>query len=309
MPQTQDERLRELTDRLENGIKELYVSGRYTEYLAAMSRFHHYSFGNVVLILLQFPAASQVAGYNRWKRDFGRQVKKGEHGISILCPCPQKRWVQRQKKDAVTGQPLFTPDGSAVMETVKVVIPKFKIGTVFDVSQTEGRELPSIVVSELLGDVDRFQELYDCLAELSPVPIEEGDVPGAAKGYYSSEEQKIVLRRRMPQLQIVKTLVHEIAHAILHDRSKIPDGNEKDRRQKEIEAESVAYVVCQFLGLDTSDYSFGYVAAWSNDKELTDFKASLDVIHNTAGEMISKLESALGLEIEPEPQKTIIQQR
>lgn len=311
MPQSQEERLQELTDKLENGIKELYASGRYTEYLAAMSKFHHYSFGNVVLILLQCPAASRVAGYTRWKKEFGRQVKKGEHGISILCPCPQKRWMEKQKKDPNTGQPLFAPDGSAVMETVKVIIPKFKIGTVFDVSQTEGRELPSIAVSELVGEVDSFQALYDCLADISPVPIVEDAVPGAAKGYFSSEQQKIVLRPGMPQLQIIKTLVHEIAHAVLHDRSKVSIEEQKDRHQKEIEAESVAYVVCQGLGLDTSDYSFGYIASWSSDKELKDLKASLDVIHTTSAEMLSKIETALGLTAEPEqaPEKVTQYQR
>lgn len=311
MPATQEERLQELTDRLENGIKDLYASGRYAEYLAAMSRFHHYSFGNVILILLQCPTATKVAGYNRWKKDFGRQVKKGEHGISILCPCPQKRWMEKQKRDPTTGQPLFAPDGSAVMETVKITIPKFKIGTVFDVSQTEGRELPSVAISELSGEVDFFQDLYDCLADLSPVPIIEDSVPGAAKGYFSSEQQKIVIRPGMPQLQIIKTLVHEIAHAILHDRSKVPVEEQKERHQKEIEAESVAYVVCQGIGLDTSDYSFGYIASWSSDKELKDLKASLDVIHSTAGDMLSKIEKALGLTAEQEhtPQKQYHQQR
>ena len=309
--QTQEERLQELTDRLENGIKELYVSGRYAEYLAAMSKFHHYSFGNVVLILLQCPTATKVAGYNRWKKDFGRQVKKGEHGISILCPCPQTRWMQKQKTDSDSGLPILSEDGSPVMETVRVTIPRFKIGTVFDISQTEGRELPSIVASELTGEVESFQTLYDCLAELSPVPITEDEVPGAAKGFFSSEEQRIVLRRGMPQLQIVKTLVHEIAHAMLHDKTKIPVEEQKVRSQKEVEAESVAYVVCQYIGLDTSDYSFGYVAGWSKDKELRELKDSLSVIQSTAGEMISKIEAAFGRNPEPEqvPEKQQLQQR
>lgn len=299
--QTQEERLQELTDKLENGIKEMFASGRYAEYLAAMSKFHHYSFGNVVLILLQCPTATHVAGYHRWKRDFGRRVKKGEHGISILCPCPQTRWMQKQKTDAVTGQPFISPDGSPVMETVRVTIPRFKIGTVFDVSQTEGRELPSIVTPELTGEVESFQKLYDCLAELSPVPIMEDEVPGAAKGYFSSEQQEIVLRRGMPQLQVIKTLVHEIAHAKLHDRTKLPVEEQKERSQKEVEAESIAYVVCQYLGMDTSNYSFGYVAGWSRNKELRELKESLGVIQSTAGEMISKIEAALGRNHEPEP--------
>lgn len=309
--QSQEERLRELTDRLENGIKELYASGRYAEYLAAMSKFHHYSFGNVVLILLQCPTATKVAGYNRWKKDFGRQVKKGEHGISILCPCPQTRWTQKQKTDSISGLPILSEDGSPVMETVRVTIPRFKIGTVFDVSQTEGRELPSIVASELTGEVESFQRLYACLAKLSPVPITEDELPGAAKGFFSSEEQRIVLRRGMPQLQIMKTLVHEIAHAKLHDKTKIPIEEQKVRSQKEVEAESVAYVVCQYIGLDTSDYSFGYVAGWSRDKELRELKNSLGIIQATAGEIISKIEAAFGRSPEPEqvPEKQQLQQR
>lgn len=309
--QSQEERLQELTDRLENGIKELYASGRYAEYLAAMSKFHHYSFGNVVLILLQCPTATKVAGYNRWKKDFGRQVKKGEHGISILCPCPQTRWMQKQKTDSESGLPIFSEDGSPVMEPVRVTIPRFKIGTVFDISQTEGRELPSIVVSELTGEVESFQRLYACLAKLSPVPITEDELPGAAKGFFSSEEQRIVLRRGMPQLQIIKTLVHEIAHAKLHDKTKIPIEEQKVRSQKEVEAESVAYVVCQYIGLDTSDYSFGYVAGWSRDKELRELKNSLGIIQATAGEIISKIEAAFGRSPEPEqvPEKQQLQQR
>ena len=309
--QSQEERLQELTDRLENGIKELYTSGRYAEYLAAMSKFHHYSFGNVVLILLQCPTATKVAGYNRWKKDFGRQVKKGEHGISILCPCPQTRWMQKQKTDSESGLPIFSEDGNPVMEPVRITIPRFKIGTVFDISQTEGRELPSIVASELTGEVESFQTLYDCLAELSPVPITEDEVPGAAKGFFSSEEQRIVLRRGMPQLQIIKTLVHEIAHAMLHDKTKIPVEEQKVRSQKEVEAESVAYVVCQYIDLDTSDYSFGYVAGWSKDKDLRELKNSLGIIQATAGEMISKIEAAFGRNPEPEqvPEKQQLQQR
>ena len=309
--QSQEERLQELTDRLENGIKELYASGRYAEYLAAMSKFHHYSFGNVVLILLQCPTATKVAGYNRWKKDFGRQVKKGEHGISILCPCPQTRWAQKQKTDSISGQPILSEDGSPVMETVRITIPRFKIGTVFDVSQTEGRELPSIMASELTGEVESFQRLYDCLAELSPVPITEDEVPGTAKGFFSSEEQRIVLRRGMPQLQIVKTLVHEIAHAKLHDKTKIPVEEQKVRSQREVEAESVAYVVCQHIGLDTSDYSFGYVAGWSRGKELRELKESLGIIQATAGEMISQIETAFGRSREPEQvaEKQQLQQR
>lgn len=213
MPQSQEERLQELTDKLEDGIKDLCASGRYAEYLAAMAKFHHYSVGNVALILLQCPTATQVAGYTRWKKDFGRQVKKGEHGISILCPCSYRWHLQQPKIDPNTGRHILGADGKPLTETVIVKRTLYKIGTIFDVSQTEGRELPGIVVSELVGEVERFQDLYDCLSAISPVPIMEDSVPGKAKGYFSAEQQRIVLRSGMPQLQTIKTLVHEIAHA------------------------------------------------------------------------------------------------
>lgn len=311
MPQSQEERLQELTDKLEDGIKDLCASGRYAEYLAAMAKFHHYSVGNVALILLQCPTATQVAGYTRWKKDFGRQVKKGEHGISILCPCSYRWHLQQPKIDPNTGRHILGADGKPLTETVIVKRTLYKIGTVFDVSQTEGRELPGIVVSELVGEVERFQDLYDCLSAISPVPIMEDSVPGKAKGYFSAEQQRIVLRSGMPQLQTMKTLVHEIAHAKLHDYRGVPVEKRKDRSQKEVEAESVAYVVCQHFGLDTSDYSFGYVAGWSSGKELNDLKTSLDVIHTTAGEMISKIEATLGLTAESvqTPQKVTQHQR
>lgn len=286
-----DERLAELTEKLEHGIQELYASGQYAAYLSAMSKFHHYSFGNALLILLQCPTASRVAGFHTWKQEFGRQVKRGEKGIQILAPCPVRQYVWQEAKDPQTGQPLRNPDGTPQMETSIATVTRFKVAHVFDVSQTEGRELPALAVAELTGDVENFQTMYDCLATCSPVPVMEDFISGAAKGYFSPSEGRIVLRPGMSQVQTVKTLVHEIAHAKLHDPAKVLRSERKARREKEVEAESIAYVVCQHFGIDTSDYSFGYVAGWSKGKDLSELKASLDTIHSTAGEIIAALES------------------
>lgn len=290
MSPVSDERLAELTDRLENGIRDLYASGRYAEYLAAMSKFHRYSFGNALLILLQCPTASTVAGYNTWKKIFGRQVKQGEKGIQILAPCQFTYLVEYQKIDPATGQPLCGKDGKPLVERRRENAIRFKVATVFDVSQTEGRELPNIGVSELTGEVSDFSGIYDRLAALSPLPVEQDHVPGTAKGYTSFMENRIVIRPGMSQVQTIKTLVHEIAHAKLHNPDFLSEEQKKARREKEVEAESVAYVVCQHFGIDTSDYSFGYVAGWSRGRELAELKASLDVIHSTAGEIINTIQ-------------------
>ena len=289
MAQVTKERLAELTDRLETGIKELYDSNRYTEYLAAMSKFHHYSFGNALLILLQCPTASRVAGYGTWKK-LGRQVKRHEKGIHILAPCPSRRPVDYEQKDPKTGKTLYGPDGKPLIETVFEPITRFKVATVFDISQTEGRELPNIGTSELTGEVEHFTDIFDRLTAISPLPIEMEDFPGAAKGYASFQEQRIVIRPGMSQMQTIKTLVHEIAHAKLHDPAQLSPEERKQRREKEVEAESVAYVVCQHFGLDTSEYSFGYIAGWSRGRELAELKASLDCIHSTASELINAIQ-------------------
>ena len=285
-----DERLAELTNKLENGIKELYASGRYAEYLRAMSKFHRYSFGNALLILFQCPTATRVAGYTTWKRDFGRNVKRHEKGIQILAPCPTRQYVWQEVTDPHTGKVLCNPDGSPRMETQLVTVTRFKVATVFDVSQTEGKELPALGVTRLAGDVENFAAIYDKLTALSPVPVEVDICPGEANGYFSSAENRIVLRPGMSQIQTVKTLVHEIAHAKLHNTKNIPPEECKQRREKEVEAESIAYVVCQHFGIDTAEYSFGYVAGWSRGKEMDELKSSLDLIHSTAGEIIAALD-------------------
>lgn len=289
MPPVSDERLAELTDRLENGIKDLYASGRYAEYLAAMSKFHRYSYGNALLILLQCPTATRVAGYNTWKKEFERQVKRGEHGIMILAPSQYKRAAMVEKKDPATGQTLYGADGNPLMEPGFVRLTRFVPVTVFDVSQTEGRELPNIAVTELSGDVEGFEEISARLSELSPLPIMFGPVPGTAKGYASHMEGRIVIKPGMSQVQTLKTMIHEIAHGKLHAPDFL-EPNPKQRHEKEVEAESVAYVVCQHFGIDTSDYSFGYVAGWGRGKELNELKASLDTIHSTAGEIIDAIQ-------------------
>ena len=289
MAPASDERLAELTERLENGVRDLYASGRYADYLSAMSKFHHYSFGNALLILFQCPHATNVAGYGTWKK-LGRQVKKGEQGIQILAPCGFRAVLEREKIDPQTGQTVYGPDGQPLTEKVKISPNRFRITYVFDLSQTEGRELPAIV-SDLDGDVENYTSIYERLAALSPLPVQQEDFPRSAKGYTSFVENRIVIKPGMSQRQTIKTLVHEIAHAKLHKPADLLiEETAKQRRQKEVEAESVAFVVCQHFGLDTSEYSFGYVAGWSRGKELAELKTSLHIIHSTAGEIIDAIQ-------------------
>lgn len=285
---TQDQ-VAELTAQLEEGVKAVFSSGRYAEYLEAMSKFHQYSYGNILLILAQCPHASQVAGYVTWKKEFGRHVKEGERGIAILAPSIYRRDMEVVKKDPNSGIPLCDLDGQPITETQRVEMTRFIIVHVFDVSQTEGKELPSMGVSELTGNVPDFQKVYDRLTALSPVPVEQRQFSGGAKGFFSRTEQCIVVRPGMSQVQTLKTLIHEIAHAKLHNTQDIGTEKPKSRGQKEVEAESVAYVVCCHLGLDTSEYSFGYVAGWSKNKELEELKAALGTIQTTAAEIIQTI--------------------
>ena len=289
MPPVSDERLTELTERLENGIKDLYASGRYADYLAAMSKFHHYSYSNALLILFQCPTATRVAGYKVWKTEFERQVKRGEHGIMIFAPSQHKRAAMVEKKDPATGKTLYGSDGKPLMEPGFVLATRFVPVYVFGVGQTEGRELPNIGVSELSGEVTGYEDISARLSALSPLPIMFGAVPGTAKGYASHMEGRIVIKPGMSQVQTLKTMIHEIAHGKLHPPDFLAD-HPKQRHEKEVEAESVAYVVCQHFGIDTSDYSFGYVAGWSRGRELNELKASLDIIHTTAGEIIDAIQ-------------------
>ena len=286
---TPDERLKELTEKLEQGVSEIFTSGRYAEYLSAMSKFHTYSFGNVMLILMQNPAASCVAGFHTWKKEFGRNVKAHESGLKILAPCPYRRFIEQDKLDK-DGTPVLDAAGEPLRERTLVQYMRFRIVTVFDISQTEGKELPCIGVSELSGDIAHFEELANAITNVSPVPILYEAPHGAAKGCFNHVTEEILIRPGMSQKQTLKTMLHEISHATLHRRKK-NEPPSKDQHTREVEAESVAYVVCQHFGIDTSDYSFGYVAGWSKGKELDELKASLDTIRSCAASLIDAIES------------------
>ena len=288
------DKLKEITDRLEQGIAELFESERYKEYLRVMSKFHNYSFNNTLLIAMQKPDASLVAGFSSWKNNFGRNVMKGEKGIKIIAPSPFTVKQEVEKTDPQTGKPVIGKDGKPVTEEKEIKVPAYRVVSVFDVSQTEGRELPDIAVDELTGDVDRFKDFFAALEQVSPVPVGFEKIEGSAHGYYHLEEKRIAIDEGMSDLQTLKTAIHEIAHAKLHDIDlNAPKEEQKprvDRRTREVEAESVAYTVCQHYGLDTSDYSFGYVAGWSSGKELAELRGSLETIRNTAAEMINAID-------------------
>ena len=288
------DKLKEITDRLEQGITELFESERYKEYLRVMSKFHNYSFNNTLLIAMQKPDASLVAGFSSWKNNFGRNVMKGEKGIKIIAPSPFTVKQEVEKTDPQTGKPVIGKDGKPVTEEKEIKVPAYKVVSVFDVSQTEGRELPDIAVDELTGDVDCFKDFFAALEQVSPVPVGFEKIEGGAHGYYHLEEKRIAIDEGMSDLQTLKTAIHEIAHAKLHDIDlNAPKEEQKprvDRRTREVEAESVAYTVCQHYGLDTSDYSFGYVAGWSSGKELAELRGSLETIRNTAAEMINAID-------------------
>ena len=346
------QQVREITDKLEQGIKELFESERFKEYLRTMSKFYNYSFNNTLLIAMQKPEATYVAGYTSWQRNFDRQVMKGEKGIKILAPAPYKAKEERERIDPSTQKPVLDADGNPVTETVEVMRPAFKVVSVFDISQTDGKELPDIIVDELSGSVENYTAFFEALKQESPVPISFEDIPGGAKGYFSPVENRIAIQEGMSEIQTIKTAIHEIAHAKLHsidrpepeptwkivmvseggtkrdffsgfaseaeanaaaehegwrfvdenrfewrleveeDTSAVQDMR-KDRHTKEVEAESVAYTVCQRYGIETSDYSFGYIAGWSSGKETKELKGSLETIRKTAAEMIDSVDAKL----------------
>jgi len=292
--QNSAERMKEITDRLETGIQELFESERYKAYLTTMSKFHSYSFNNTLLIAMQ--GGQLVAGYNKWRDNFHRNVKKGEKAIKILAPAPFKAKKEVQKLDA-QGRPVMGKDGKPVTEVQEIQVPAFKIVSVFDVSQTEGEPLPSIGVEELTGSVERHGEFFKALEQTSPVPIGFEDIPGGSHGYYHLTEKRIAIQAAMSELQTLKTAIHEIAHSKLHaidpEAPAIEQADRPDSRTREVQAESVAYAVCQHYGLDTSDYSFGYVAGWSSGKELKELKASLETIRATAHELITTIDGHL----------------
>ena len=288
------EKLKEITDRLEQGITELFDSERYKEYLRVMSKFHNYSFNNTLLIAMQKPDASLVAGFTAWKNQFQRNVKKGEKGIKIIAPSPFKIKQEMEKIDPQTQKPVIGRDGKPVTEEKEITIPAYKVVSVFDVSQTEGKELPDIAVDALTGDVEQYSDFFAALEKTSPVPIGFEKIEGGAHGYYHLEDKRIALDEGMSELQTLKTAIHEIAHAKLHDIDLNAPKDEQqprvDRRTREVEAESVAYTVCQHYGLDTSDYSFGYVAGWSSGRELAELKSSLETIRSAAADIINSID-------------------
>ena len=299
---TEKQKVKEITDRLEEGLKELFEGEKYKSYLNTMSKFHNYSANNIQLIEMQCPGATYVAGYKAWQRNFERHVNKGERGIRILAPAPYKIKEEQEKIDPVTNEPVLDRDGMPVMEEVEIKIPAFRVVTVFDYSQTDGKELPGLGVNELHGDVERYRDFMEALERVSPVPIRYEEMEGDRKGYFIDLSRPIAIKEGMSEAQTAKTGVHEVAHAKLHAREAEQDTEKavyKDRETKEVEAESVAYTVCQHFGIDTSDYSFGYIAGWSSGKEMPELKSSLDTIRRTSSELIKGIEAQL-LEIEKE---------
>lgn len=288
------DQLKEITERLEQGVKDIFTSEMYTKYLLTMSKFHNYSFNNTLLIAVQRPDATLVAGYNAWKNKFNRYVKKGEKGIQIIAPAPVKEREEREKIDKDTGLTVLNENGEPEIEVVERVIPRFRVTTVFDYAQTDGEPLPTLEVNELTARVKDYTLLKEAIEQVSPVPIRFGEIEGSAKGYYSHMDKEICVRADMGESQTIKTMIHEVAHAMLHDSDQMKQrGEEKDQLTKETEAESIAFTVCSALGIDTSDYSFPYVASWASGKELKELKDSMDTIRLTAADFLEKLETAV----------------
>jgi len=285
---TKNDKTKELIEKLENGIQNLYSSENYTNYLKTMSKFHNYSINNSLLIALQNPSATCVAGFNSWKTNFKRTVNKGEKGIKILAPAPYKIKLEKQKIDPESKKPLTDKNGNPITETVEVTKPCFRVVHVFDVSQTSGEPLPTLA-NELKADVENFENFYNILKKVSPFPVNEKNITSGANGYCDPANKEIAIRTGMSEAQTIKTCIHEIAHSILHANHEKMD---KDKNTKEVEAESVAFVVSNHFGIETSDYSFGYIAGWSTDKELKELKSSLDTIQKTANKLITEIESA-----------------
>jgi len=308
---SKDKALDEITARLEEGIKEIFSSGKYADYLKVMSRFHRYSLNNTLLIAMQNPEASLVAGYHAWQKKFERHVCKGEQAIRIIAPAPEKRLVQKEKLDPVSQQPILDKDGQPIMEETEINVPRFKVVPVFDVSQTEGKELPSLSKA-LDKPVQAYELLFNALKNASPVPIAFENMKATKDGYYHLKDKRIALRKGMSESQTLASAVHEIAHAKLHDRDPQARGAQagekgKDPRTQEVEAESIAYAVCQYYGIETGENSFGYVAGWSGDKELSELKASLKTIRDTASDLIDSIDAKmleLKNELDKEPAQT-----
>lgn len=323
---TNRERLQQITAGIEQGIKELFESEKYMRYLSVMSRFHRYSVNNTMLIYMQRPDATLVAGYNKWKNQFERHVKKGEHGITIIAPTPFKKKIEEQKLDPDTKAPILDAEGKAVMEEREVEIPMFRPVKVFDVSQTDGKPLPELA-SSLSGNVQNYEVFMEALRRSAPVPLSVEPMAANMDGFFSPDQQRIAIRAGMSEVQTVSAAVHEIAHSKLHNYAKAQEEaaragdkeppKKKDRNTEEVEAESISYAVCQYYGIQTSENSFGYIANWSQGKELPELRASLETINKAAGELIADIdrhykvickERGIDLTAAPEPQRDPIEQ-
>ena len=292
--QTEKQKVQELTDKLERGLTELFNSDSYKNYLSTMSKFHNYSFNNTLLIAMQKPEASLVAGYKAWQKNFDRHVNKGEKAIRILAPAPYKIKEERDQVDPVTQEIMLDRDGNPQKEEVEITIPAFRAVSVFDVSQTDGKPIPELEAKELLSDVEGYQDMIHAVEAVSPVPIEMEEIAGESKGYFDREARRIAVQENMSESQTLKTMIHEVAHSMLHNKEVEQDEQvRKDRNTKEVEAESIAYTVCQHFGVDTSEYSFGYIAGWSSGRDTKELKSAMDTIRRTASELITGIEEQL----------------
>ena len=293
---TEKQKVKEITDKLEEGLKELFESEKYKSYLTTMSKFHNYSFNNTLLIAMQKPEATLVAGYQAWQKNFNRHVNKGERGIRILAPAPYKIKEERDKLDPVTGEVMLDKDGTPQTEEVEIKIPAFRAVSVFDVSQTDGEPLPELEAKELLSTVEGYEDFINAITYVAHAPIGFEDIPGASKGYFNIEKNRIAVQEGMSESQTLKTMVHETAHSMLHNKEVNKEdilAPAKDRNTKEVEAESIAFTVYNHFSIDTSDYSVGYIAGWSNGKDMKELKSSLDTIRRTASELITGIEEQL----------------
>ena len=321
---TNRERLQQITAGIEQGIKELFESEKYMRYLSVMSRFHRYSVNNTMLIYMQKPDATLVAGYNKWKNQFERHVKRGEHGITIIAPTPFKKKIEEQKLDPDTKAPMLDADGKVIMEEREVEIPMFRPVKVFDVSQTDGKPLPELA-SSLSGNVQNYEAFMEALRRSAPVPLSVEPMAANMDGYFSPDQQRIAIRAGMSEVQTVSAAVHEIAHSKLHNYAKVQKEaaragdkeppKKKDRNTEEVEAESISYAVCQYFGIQTGENSFGYIATWSQDKTLPELRASLETINKAAGELISDIDrhykaicKERGIDLTAQPEQAVPQQ-
>ena len=302
MPDTQaktnQQRIKEITESIETGIREMFETERYQTYLSTMSRFHKYSVNNTMLIYMQMPGATLVAGFNKWRDQFGRHVKKGEKGIQIIAPTPVLKKIQETVLDPDTLSPVLDADGNEMTEERTVKIPLFKPVSVFDVSQTEGKPLPELV-STLSGDVEQYDAFVEALRRSSPVPITIEPMASSMDGFFSTTQHRIAIREGMSQVQTISAMIHEIGHSKLHDYERIKaeamqtgsdTPREKDRNTEEVEAESISYAVCQYYGIETADNSFGYIATWSKGKELKELRSSLETISKTVSSLITDID-------------------